>query len=316
MRAVRNLQAKIMNQYSVNALALVLVAGLWACGEFLVSVPLLIAATVYTLQLRFVNRVFVDSMKDEWCRLEDLDPGASGSGEGVFPLRFLALSFWGASAFFLALSLLVLLAVSSYFGHLMSAPGIHLAFGAFAVAGAFLTYRYNAESIPSVANLRRKHLAEPLERWIGGFNRLGAAATVLVLVFTLHALGSMFRHGDCASRLKSDDLKQMLGYVTYLHSFAVMSGIFYVHAAHQVLSCVDSERMNKEFPLISLGLLTFYGAVQTVLIVAVHFPVYAYVYTLDGRIGHVPLGEVAFALGPLILSVAGAIVAKLSNRQP
>lgn len=315
MTAVPSLRGKILNQYSISTLALALAAGLWACGEFLVSAPLLIAATVYTLRLRFVNRVFVDSMKDQWRRLEETDRGESAGEGGAFPLRFFSLSCRGASIFFLALSLLVLLSVSSCFGYLMSAAWIRLAFAAFAVLGAFLAYRCNAESVPTVANLRRKHLPEPPGRWVGAFNRAGVAATVLVLVVTLHALGSMLRHGDCASHPTCEDLKRMLGCITHLHSFAVMSGIFCVHATHQLLSSAGSVRLSsREFPLKSLGLLTFCGSVQTVLTVSVHFPVYAHVCTLDGRLGDVPLGEVAFATGPLVFSIAGGIVAKFSNR--
>lgn len=306
---------RLLNQYSIIVLSLIFVVALWFCGEFFVTAPLLIAATVYSLQLYFVRLIFVTTMKDEWQQLEQLEVEQNGKEEKHFSKRFFSFACWGAAIIFLVFSLLILLLVTSYVGYKNSTPIIQIIFCLLAILGAFLAYNYNAESIKSVMNLKQKFFSHQLGKWVTKIDRLGVAATVLVLVVTLHALGSMLRQGGDNWCFENEDTKQILGYITYLHSFAVMSGIFYVYTTHQILSRARNKRMNEEFPLISLGLLVFYGAVQTILIIAVHFPVYAHVYSTNNSMEDVPIGEMLSAMGPLILSVTGGIVAKLSDRR-
>ena len=314
MNKMHKLRERLLNQYSINWLALVLIAGLSTCGEFSVTVPLLIATVVYSLQLTLVKWLFVHEMKESWSRLEKLNESQNKADvENQISHRFFSLACWAASILFLLFSLLILLSMTAYVGYKVSSSKILIVFTAFALMVAILAYKYNTESIPSIANLKREFLSPSLHKWSMVIDRLGVAATVLVLVMTLHALGSMMGYKENGSSFDNEDMKQILGYITYFHSFAVMSGIFYVYTTHQILSNVGNARMKQEFPMISLGLLMFYGAVQTILIVSVHLPVYAHLYTMSGKMEDVPIGEIVSALGPLLLSVAGSIVAKLSR---
>ncbi|MXX91137.1 MAG: hypothetical protein F4213_16625 [Boseongicola sp. SB0677_bin_26] len=308
------LQSVTLNQYSIVWLAALLIIGLWTCGEVYVTVPLLIATLVYAVQLILVKWLFVYEIGASWSELERLNKCQEASvADSQFSQKVFSLSCWAAATLFLFFSLITLLLIVVYVGSKVSSNEVQLSFGAFAILVAVLAYHYNTESIPSVTKLKQKFLSPSLRKWNLVIDRAGVAATVLVLIMTLHALGSMLGFEANGPTFSISEMRHILGKITYFHSFAIICGICYVYMTHQVLANVESARMKKEFPTISLGLFMFYGAVQTILILSVHLPVYAHLYTVTGEIEDVPIGEVVSALGPLILSIAGAIVAKLSE---
>ncbi|MCY4005554.1 MAG: hypothetical protein OXE84_01810 [Rhodobacteraceae bacterium] len=309
-KIIRKLLNLVINKYSVTLFGLGFVALLSFIGEFVRAVPTLIAALVYALQLSLVQRLFVDQMEGEWTDLEARETGCDDMGtEYRFSSQFLSLACWGAAAFLLFLFLALLLCATILVGYRLSPLCIHIAFAMFALVGAVLAYCLNGESIPSATNLKEKFFPK-MHHWIRMIDKLAVAMTVLVLVMTLHALGSILGITD-----QHNSMRPLLKYITYLHSFAVMSGVFYVYMTHQILSHVNSQRMQDEFPMISLGLLLFYGGAQTVLIIAVHFPVYLRLYPLSGGESAVPIGEIISALGPLISSLVVSIVVKLLSER-
>lgn len=316
---LRNL---VQPQVGIVSCAALVVIVLASCGEPLVTIPLLLATLIYAMQLIFVKTIFVNKLRNYWNALIERVKGYRGDDQAEILLshRFFVLACWGASIFAYIFSLLVLIIVSIYISSDKSSLWISVLFGLLAIIVVIISCSKKAISMPYIENLKELIFLGSFGKLIQLFDRLGVAGAIFSLVIALHALGSIFLcdfnqlGATCDNFCSTKEIKKELSYITYCHSFAMMSGILYVYATHYIMSSVHIRTLYLEFRLIATGVLIFYGSVQTMILVATHLPVYVYVYII-GPGDNLPIEEFIVTLGPAIVGIIGGFISGLPGRR-